>query len=378
MIRILTAASIAVAGYLFWVVISGGAAAGCGPESSCATVLHSRWSRWFGLPVSALALPIYVIVLLQSFRLGKKSAPVQQRKSWQLLIPCAIAIIGAAIWFAIVQGFILKQFCPFCMVAHGCGLLAATLLLCFAPFREAPEKPWQQEKEVFVAPQLVRKLAGLSLLGMGLLVFGQAIHWPHRQYVVKMFDGKLEMDLADVPVIGRPEAPHSIISLFDYTCAPCRTMHGHLLEAQRRFSNQLAIINLPMPLCEKCNHTVKQSPPEHAQACDYARLGLAVWKANRKLHPKFEEWIFAPAALPSLADSKRYAAQLAGADALQTALKDPWIDQQIQRDISIYETNSLRGAPNMPQLIIGTNITSGTFGQANELFRLLIDNLGLK
>jgi len=52
-------------------------------------------------------------------------------------------------------------------------------------------------------------------------------------------------------------------------------MHGHLLEAHRKFSNQLAIVSLPMPLCEKCNRTVKRSPKMHAQSCDYARLGLA-------------------------------------------------------------------------------------------------------
>ena len=40
--------------------------------------------------------------------------------------------------------------------------------------------------------------------------------------------------------------------------------------------------------------------------------------------------------------------ELAGAVPFERALKDPWIEEQIQRDIAIYETNSMRGSGNMP------------------------------
>ena len=58
-VRVLTAAAIVAASYLVWVSLSRSAVAGCGPDSSCDRVLHSRWSRWLGLPVSAIALLIY-------------------------------------------------------------------------------------------------------------------------------------------------------------------------------------------------------------------------------------------------------------------------------------------------------------------------------
>jgi len=192
-----------------------------------------------------------------------------------------------------------------------------------------------------------------------------------------IFDGKIEMNLQEVPVIGNPKAPHSIISLFDYACSHCRIMHGHLMEAHRQFSTDLAIVSLPVPLCEKCNHTVKHSPKEHEDACDYARIGLAVWRANRQVHRQFDDWMFAPPAPPPLAEVRRYAGKLTGVAALESALKDPWIDAQIQRDVSIYETNYLRGIGNMPQLIIGPKVTSGTFGRAEELSRLLSNTFGL-
>ena len=376
-VRMLILVAIGVGCYLLWVSLSGGAVAGCGPESSCDKVLHSRWSKWLGLPVSALALVVYGGVLAGTFWLRLTVPAPQQGKVWRWLIPAAVALIGAALWFVVVQGLILRSFCPFCMTAHTCGLLAAALLLWSAPFRDPPEKLWQQEKQVFVPPASARRLALLGMAGVVLLALGQFI-LTQKEYVVKMFEGKMELNLREVPIIGSPEAPHSVVSLFDYTCSHCRLMHGHLMEARQRFSNQLSIVSLPVPLCEKCNRTVKRTPREHVQACDYARIGLAVWRAKPKAQAQFDDWVFGPASPPALDEARKYASELAGPASFETALKDPWIDQQIQRDVSIYETNNLRGVIRMPQLIVGTNVYSGNFGRVEDLYRGLADNLGLR
>lgn len=376
--RLLLIAAAGLAIYLLWVSLSRGAVAGCGPDSPCDRVLHSRWSRWVGVPVSAIALPVYVALFAGTFQLRRGVPAPRQRAAWRWLVPGLLAVVGAAVWFALVQGVILRSFCRFCMAAHGCGLAASLALLWCVPFRIAPAKPWQQEKQVFVPPELGRKLALLSLGAVGLLVAGQFVRLPHKQYIVKIFDGKLQVNLSEAPVIGSPKAPYSIISLFDYTCSHCRIMHTHLMEAHRQFGDRLAIVSLPMPLCEKCNHTVKRSPKEHAQACEYARVGLALWRAKPKAQPQFDDWVFTPETPPPLVATRQYASQLAGPAAFERALKDPWIEEQIQRDISIYETNGLRGLGNMPQLIIGTNVASGTFSRAEDLFQLLSQNLGLK
>ena len=107
-------------------------------------------------------------------------------------------------------------------------------------------------------------------------------------------------------------------------------------------------------------------------------MGLALWRAKPKAQPQFDDWVFTPETPPPLVATRQYASQLAGPAAFERALKDPWIEEQIQRDISIYETNGLRGLGNMPQLIIGTNVASGTFSRAEDLFQLLSQNLGLK
>src|SRR5947207_1786295 len=82
LLRLLMLAAIGIAAYLAWTSLSGSSVAGCGPDSGCDQVLHSRWGYWFGIPVSLLALIIYIGVFGLSFRLGKNIAPTDQRKIW--------------------------------------------------------------------------------------------------------------------------------------------------------------------------------------------------------------------------------------------------------------------------------------------------------
>src|SRR2546423_15055736 len=89
-IRFFMAAGIGRGCYLLWVSLSGGTVAGCGPDSSCVRVLHSKWSRWLGVPVSGLALLIYSGLFAGTFWLRRTVAPPRQRMAWNALIPGAV------------------------------------------------------------------------------------------------------------------------------------------------------------------------------------------------------------------------------------------------------------------------------------------------
>jgi hypothetical protein len=271
------------------------------------------------------------------------------------------------------------------MAAHGAGLIAAAMLLLSTPFRDPPEKPWQMEKQIFVPPALAKKLSLVAVAGLAVLVAGQTLHQPKTfavtpvptNIMAQIYGGLFAFNLYDTPLIGEPEAPCAMVSLFDYTCHHCRIMHGHLMEAHRTFSNKLAIVSLPMPLNSACNPTVKRTPSAHSNACEYARIGLALWRANRKVHAQFDDWVFTPETPPPLNEARAYATLLAGKTAL--AMQDPWIDEQMARSIAIYSTNlnHLRNG-NMPQIIISNKLASGTLSGVQELYRLLAENLGLK
>jgi uncharacterized membrane protein len=405
-IRLLSVLALAVSAYLFWLALTGAAAVGCGPDSGCNEVLKSRWSKWFGVPVSAFALVLYSVVLAASSRLAGGVSRERADGAWKLILPSALLILGAALWFAIVQIFILKSICPYCMTAHGIGAVLAVVLL-RSTLRAGgpgitivPAKQWQ--RAVLVA-----------LVGVAVLVIGQTLQ-PVKTYqiaavpvatnaapanpptpapvalpavtqapapppkrLVRIHGGAMEIDLDDVPVMGSPGAEHVMVSLFDYTCHHCRFMHGPLSQVQKGFSNQLAIVSLPMPLDGACNPLMTKTPEAHVNACSFAKLGLAVWRADRRRQAEFDDWLFAPEHPPALDEAREFARKLVGAEALAKAESDPWVGEQLKRDIAIYTQayhDHRKGA--MPQLYIGTNVVFGPISSV-PFFKLLGESYGL-
>ena len=439
-VRFLAVVAFAISAYLAYASLGGGGVAGCGPESGCDKVLGSRWSKWLGIPVSLGALVVYGAVLAMTFLFTRQIPAEVKRRVWSVLVLAAVLALGAALWFVGLQMVVIRAFCPYCMVAHTCGLVMALLILFNTPFRSAPEKPWQVKKTVFIQPMLALKLTLAAGAGLAVMVAGQVWYQPKTFKVqtiapatvettaltsatantqsgpqrpvpaatnvsnlstqavqtpasipahplltnlaegrtLRLYNGAFQFNLREVPVIGSPDAPHVMLSLFDYSCHFCRTVHWQLLQAHRLLSNQLAIVSLPMPLNPNCNHTVKRTHPDHVNACEYARLGLAVWRANRSKMEEFENWVFAPEKPVAPETVRQYAGLLVGTNELAKALQDPWISQLVQTTVNLYATNSTHyGRGNMPQLIIGTNIVEGTVLPQN-LYQLLSANFGLK
>lgn len=409
-VRLLAIVAMVVSGYLLW-ASWGGSVAGCGPESNCHRVLNSRWAYWLHLPVSALALIVYAGMI--GATLGTSPIVPVERQIWAraLLTMFAILIAGAALWFIGLQLVVLKSVCPYCLGLHLCGLVAAALVLFPASGSRAGRKRASPPERTSIANPLEAKLSFVGLAGLVALVLGQTLYEP-RTYTVKSFvqsttpqlkppvtdrsearsrpepppvrqlllpDGQTQLDLQQVPLFGPATAPYVMVSLVDYTCHHCRVMHGFLAQALRVFSNELAIVSLPMPLAAECNPQVKRTPPQHTNACDYARLGLAVWRANPAALARFDDWMFAPTLPPALEAARQYAEQLVGADALARAMSDQWVARQLQQDVAIYEANYRKFQDTtMPQLILGSHVSFGVFNRLADLLRLLEQHLGLK
>lgn len=348
-------------------------------------------------------MPLYAALLVATFWLDPKAPAAQQRNAWRILCPLAVAVTGAALWFAGLQFFVLKTICPYCMTAHACGLLASVLLLAKVPVQQPPEKARLRERQVFIPPSLVVRLGLAGAAAVGLLVLGQVL--PEQKAFTstpisagvqtnppptfktnqvalarefQILDGEFKFTLTDVPLIGKSTASNLIVSLFDYTCHHCRAMHAPLMDAQERFSNALAIISLPLPLDPKCNPLMKRVFPDHTNACALARLGLTVWRANPKVARQFDDWIFAPARPPLPVEAEGFARQLVGSESFDRAARDPWVEERLQQDIALYEAiyRKFRKSA-MPEVIIGTNLFSGVFTH-DQLFATLADQFGLK
>lgn len=388
------------AGYLLFVSLSGSVPIGCGEGSSCDDVLASRWAYWFGVPVSAPALALYLSLLACTFfpEGGSISKPPPWRAKF--LVFGATAIIAAAAWFLGMQVFVLKSFCKFCLATHAVAVAAAGLILknpvagtsgnnrkgpglALVPALISGVTVWVA---LALGQTLVRPSPGrVALLdpaiSTGAPPFATAppAAQPARPpRVLRLHGGRFQLNADELPTLGSATATNLALSFFDYTCHHCREMHGHLRAIERMFAGRLAFISLPMPLDTSCNPMISSTAAAHLHACQYARLALAVWRARREVHAEFDDWLFAPAVPPGVAEARARAESLVGAAALEAALRDPWIDQQIRRNIELYVANArAAGGTGMPQLVIGNAVSRGPISGVDELAGVVGKFLGL-
>ena len=115
---------------LSWHYLEGGSMAGCGGGSPCEQVLNSRWSMIAGImPVSGLAVGVYLALLIASLFIGQATETPIRRLAWSVMLILAGSVAGSAIWFTILQKWIIGDFCLYCMTTHITGLLLAVLVI---------------------------------------------------------------------------------------------------------------------------------------------------------------------------------------------------------------------------------------------------------
>jgi uncharacterized membrane protein len=389
--RLLLLAALAISIYLAFNSWKGGGVPGCGPESDCDKVLSSRWASLFGVPISFFAMPVYAAALFCLF---------QKQYPWRVLTTISSAILLMALWFVGLQVFALGAFCKFCMAAHLAGGLAAIILLSknplprkslFAPasaalaasiaviaaqFATSPSGPVQVVSTNAPAPGV----AAITNTAQTEVAATAATNTPPAASAptFTILQGEVTLDLTKVPVAGPLTAEHKFVKLYDYTCHHCRDLH-HLLEpVKKRYSNDVAIISLPMPLDANCNPTMKTTPRSHENACEYAKLALAVFYAAPEKFEQYSNWLFFPQRPPELTAAREQAARLVGQEKLNSALNDPRVVEQIKQDADIFvKTSRLARKSTLPQLIFARGASVGGVDNAQQLNKILFDAIGL-
>lgn len=358
-----------------WHFMTEGSIAGCGGGSPCEQVLSSRWSNIGGiLPVSGLAAGVYLAMLIAVFFIGPSSETPVRSMSWGVMLILAGAIAGSAIWFMVLQKWIVGDFCPWCIATHTTGLLLAALITQQAVryFKEQNIKPFA------VLPRL---LAGL--LAAGLLVISQVILAPEIVYNAgESEENVIAIDYRNTPVIGPPDAPYVVTLLFDYQCSHCQKLHFMLAEVVSRYSGKLAFALCPVPLNHRCNPYVPDGNDEFINSCELAETGLAVWLADRDVFPDFENYMFTfesgnhwQPRSPEAARTK--AADLVGKEEFETALADPRIDSLLQSATSIYGQTLQNGMGGIPKLVFGSRWVIPRLDSPDEFITILQNTLGV-
>lgn len=394
-IAVPAAVALVVAAFLLWEGISNQPLPGCGAGSDCEAVANSRWARWGPIPVAGPGALVYAVILGCVWLLPR----VDQRKIWPVLTALALAAAGGALWFTGLQLFLLKRICPYCMVDHVCGLITAGVILWRGP------RPWRLAGtvapsltalvvliggQILVEPKTYSITTGGSLPGTlnGTNMTGQAASTnatpqvfvldptpaPGEGRLASLLEGRVTLNPAIHPILGSPAAQHILVDLFDYTCPHCRVLHGQLMEAKKRYGDQIAVVPIVAPLSKDCNPHVRTTPTIHANACLYARYSLAVWKANPAKYAEYDKWLSESKNPPPIEAAGQRAQELVGAEALGIALADPAVARELANGLGLYK---FLGAGSIPKLLVRDSIITGKPSSPEKLFELLEKQLGV-
>ena len=358
-----------------WHYLTGVSIAGCGGGSPCEQVLGSRWSAIAGIfPVSGLAAGVYLAMLVAGFFIGPSSEAPLRNLAWSVMLILAGSVAGSAIWFTILQKWVIGDFCLYCMITHITGLLLVVLVI------------WQAVK--YLPRQNIRSFAvpGRVLTGFvlaGLLVASQVIFTPRTVYNNgESVENITTVDYHNVPVVGSPDAPYVVTLLFDYQCSHCQKLHFMLAEAVSMYSGKLAFALCPAPLNTLCNPYIPRDVDQFRNSCELAKISLAVWLADREVYPAFEDWMFTFESGDSwqprsLEAARSKAVELVGQDKFDTSMGDPWIGMYLQTTTRIYGQTLQNGMGGIPKLIYGSRWVIPQPNSSDELVKILQNSLGV-
>ena len=193
-LAIASAIALASSGYLTYVAMTSSKIAGCGGGGlfSCGHVISSRWSLWLGIPVSLLAVGLYLTLVISLIVGASKSLSSSVRHiGWAVTSILAIAAGLSAIWFISLQVFALKHLCSYCLVAHGCGLVAASAVVWLRPIGLAGMKT----------------ISIASLAGVAVLIGGQLLTQAPKTYRIEKFEAPTSDSDVEVFEFEAPFAP---------------------------------------------------------------------------------------------------------------------------------------------------------------------------
>ncbi|QDT01963.1 Vitamin K epoxide reductase family protein [Rubripirellula lacrimiformis] len=345
----------------------------------------------------------------------------------------SLAAGAAAIWFIGLQIFVIQHLCPYCLVAHTAGLTLAAVFLWQHPVsRQAmtgigsaavvslavlatlqiradepqtfeviqyPQSSAVQGSTSTVTdadnddatlfqppasaqlqtsldnmnqrwnPQQVIRLSSVFMNPSSILVSEVQVDSPSEKSSVVILGGvKLATD--SWPLVGDPNAELVVVEMFDYTCPHCQRTHASLKGAEQKYGDRLAVITLPVPLDGKCNPTVRSTNPAHADACDLAKLSIAVWATDREQFGEFHHYLFD--SKPGYAQALGKAKTMVDSQKLDAVLRGPLPSDYVQRHVQLYQK---AGSGQIPKLLFPRTTAVGAVESTDAMIRLIEQNL---
>jgi hypothetical protein len=121
---------------------------------------------------------------------------------------------------------------------------------------------------------------------------------------------------------------------------------------------------------------------EFKGSCELAKVGLAVWVANREAFPAFDRWMFSFESGDrwqprTLEVARAKAVELVGQARFDSARADSWIDRYMQTSIRIYADTIQSGNGAIPKLVFGSRWVIPDAQSADDLVLILQNSLAV-
>ena len=184
----------------------------------------------------------------------------------------------------------------------------------------------------------------------------------------------LKLNVFDRPILGDPQAPVVFMELFDYTCTHCRQLNQQIDELRARMGGNLAILVIPVPLSDRCNPFVTATTPQHADACELARLAIAVWRLKPGVFESYHRWLSAPANGRSAAEARLEAERLVDPHQLRAILASNYISQFLSQHAKMYQ---MAGSGTVPKFYSDKVGITGQVNSVEDLIRQITNAHGI-
>lgn len=345
-IVLLALVALILSGYLAWSSWQESKLLGCGGEggANCEEVISTRWGKWFGIPVGAGGVLVYGAIFLLSLSMRKQAS----LKQWLTLIFLSALASASALWFIGLQIIEIKSYCYYCMAVHACGLTIAAIVLTKAPFKRLNAR--------HALTAIIGAVAAVVVIAAGQLYAGRDTNYQsstiaepvqsqtqvsvpqeipaHREVILDK--GKLWFSLSDFPFVGSGNTTNFVAHFFDYTCPACRQFHSTLRSTHQTYINETTLVMIPVPLDAACNPVVKETAYVHQNACEFAKIGLALWGISPHSYESYDQFIFHDQNPPPIGAARELADHLAGKDEMDRALADPEVMINLNKGLGMF------------------------------------------
>ncbi|MEI7910133.1 MAG: vitamin K epoxide reductase family protein [Verrucomicrobiota bacterium] len=369
----LAAGGLAINLLLLWRHLRGGQIAGCGGASACDEMLSSQWSEVFGIPVTVFGALVYLGLIV--------SLLVPERPQLRRVLGI---VLGAAIWFGFVQAVLVGRFCPWCMAAHSIGVCVVVLGLWREVRIDHTVSLWMTTGTMVVvvalglgfAQRAKRRIPWYRIDELRALSPSQVsgIYARGDGRKVAFADGRRVFDVNALPHLGPPDARCVMVEYFDYQCPSCQVMRGFIDALLARHPADLCVVILPVPMERSCNSSLGATDAEFVGSCKLTRLSLVLWRTRPAAFAGFHRFLLGGATvdeatakvLDTIAPGEMFA-----------ALRDPWIDELIQANVSDARAFSATSKKLPKVLVRGTRILHGLPSGEADFIRVMEQELGL-